>query len=253
MDLSLFCDTYIIAEYLRLNRIIKNGPRYTAGKQHGIQVISSYYGYGKDTSRRVTRAGSKYYAEVQKQFFQYSMVSRKHSLYQEELRRRNLPIPEDFNLRQDTSAYNINTWNQLIPCSNNHVINTMYHDDFGFNVRTRGELIIGNSLMSLGLDAKYEPLLLLNGVIKKNPDYSFPVHIIDRCFFIEFMGMADDEGYIESNYGKIEDYMRGGILPNRDLILICGTRNWIPEQESIKRIIAAFINNAVLSIYNRKE
>ena len=66
------------------------------------------------------------------------------------------------------------------------------------------------------------------------------------------MGMADDEEYINDNTEKTRVYMRSGILPNRDLILISGTKNWIPSQESIARTIASFINNAVLSAYNKQ-
>lgn len=49
----------------------------------------------------------------------------------------------------------------------------------------------------------------------------------------------------------IHEYIRSGILPNRDLILICGTENWLPNQDEIIRIISSFINNAVLRTYNK--
>ena len=64
--------------------------------------------------------------------------------------------------------------------------------------------------------------------------------------------MTDDDDYLENNYWKSDEYMRNGILPNRDLILISGTKNWIPSHESLKRRIAYFINDAVLSAYERK-
>ncbi len=112
-------------------------------------------------------------------------------------------------------------------------------------------MFIGNALKDLGLDAKYEPTLELKGGRKIHPDYAFPVYSIDRCFFIEFMGMCDNEEYLNHNYGRIDEYMRNDILPNRDLILICGTSKWIPSQESIKRIIASFINNSVERVYSQ--
>ena len=37
------------------------------------------------------------------------------------------------------------------------------------------------------------------------------------------------------------------------LILICGTENWLPNQEEIMRIISSFINNAVLRTLNRNQ
>lgn len=112
-------------------------------------------------------------------------------------------------------------------------------------------MLVGNALKDLGFDAKYEPMLILRGNRKKTPDYSFPVPVIDRCFFIEFAGMADNSNYIDSNYGKIDEYMRNGILPNRDLILICGTENWLPSLETMKLMIASFVNSAVYSAYEK--
>ena len=182
----------------------------------------------------------------------FNSVSERERLFFEEFKRRHLIVPSDFRFKRDPSKLNVAYWNQEVPCSNKLECTAEYYDDYGFNVRSRGEMIVGNALKSLGLEAKYEPLVDLKGLKRKSPDYSFPVHIIDRCFFVEFMGMADDEEYIDDNAEKIRLYMRSGILPNRDLILISGTKNWIPTQESIARTIAAFINNAVLSAYNKQ-
>ncbi len=172
--------------------------------------------------------------------------------FREEIKRRHLAIPDNFKFIRDVSEFDVSMWEQLQACSNAHEVNTGYYDGYGFNVRSRGEMMVGNALKELGLEAKYEPALLLKGGRKRNPDYSFPVRIIDRCFFVEFMGMTDDDDYLENNYWKSDEYMRNGILPNRDLILISGTKNWIPTQESLKRKIAYFINDAVLSAYERK-
>ena len=112
-------------------------------------------------------------------------------------------------------------------------------------------MLVGQALKDLGLEAKYEPLLILKSGRKKTPDYSFPVPVIDRCFYVEFMGMADDGSYLDKNYGKIDEYMRNGILLNRDLIVICGTENWLPSVGDMKHIIASFINNAVSRVYEQ--
>ena len=125
-------------------------------------------------------------------------------------------------------------------------------DDYGYHVRSRGEMLIGNSLKELGLDAKYEPALTLKDGRKVTPDYVFPIYPIDRCFFIEFIGMTGNNSYINYNYGKIDEYMRNGVLPNRDLILLCGSDTWLPTQETIKHIVASFINSAVERIESQK-
>ncbi|MBO4680758.1 MAG: hypothetical protein J5623_02515 [Clostridiales bacterium] len=194
----------------------------------------------------------KLYDDMQKKLEQFNIISERERLFLEEINRRRLAIPSDFKFALEPSRFNVAYWKREVPCSNKIECNTEYYDDYGFNVRSRGEMIVGNALKSLGLEAKYEPLVDLKGMKKKSPDYSFPVHIIDRCFFVEFMGMMDKEEYVNDNTEKMRLYMRNGILPNRDLILISGTKNWIPSQESIARTIASFINNAVLDAYNRQ-
>lgn len=227
-------------------------PRYKVGTHGGLQVIREYSGKGNETVRKTTHVNGRSYGEVYKKMLTYKDYEYRHKVFSEELKRRNLTIPENFNLKRDPSAFDINFWNALSPCSNTYEIRTNYYDDFGYHVRSRGEMLVGNSLKDLFLDAKYEPAIILKGGRKITPDYAFPVYAIERCFFVEFVGMSNNEEYLNYNYGKIDEYMRNGILPNRDLILICGTDIWLPSQDSIKRIIASFINNAVENVYNKK-
>ncbi len=251
MDLSLFCDTYIIAEFLRLKCELERLPRYKAGTHKGAPVIRKYSGIGCDRSRQDTHISGNNYAEMQKKLELYEKRISTKAEYGAEIKRRHLAVPINFSFMRDLSEFNFKAWEQYEACSNPREVKTEYYDDFGFNVRSRGEMMVGNALKELGLEAKYEPTIQLRGGRKKNPDYSFPVRIIDRCFFIEFMGMTDDEDYIDGNYLKLDEYMRNGILLNRDLIVISGTKNWIPTQESLKRKIAFFINDAVMSAYER--
>lgn len=252
MKISLFCNTYIIAEYLRLKRVLAGMPRYGIGLHNGKRVIREYLGSGDARCVCTAQIDGKAYDEMQRKLELFNSISERERLFYEEFKRRQLIVPAGFRFKRDTSAFNVAYWNKLEPCSNRLECDTGYYDDYGFNVRSRGEMIVGNALKSLGLEAKYEPRIVLKGSKTRTPDYSFPVHVIDRCFFVEFMGMTDDDEYIDDNAEKIRLYMRNGILPNRDLILISGARNWIPAQESIARLIAAAVNNAVLSAYNKQ-
>ena len=252
MRLALFCNTFIIAEYLRLRRTLDCMPRYMIGTHNGMRVIREYSGKGAERHIRSAQLNGKAYDGMQRNLEVFNSLSERERLFFDELKRRNLIAPSDFKFMRNQSVFNVDYWNRMEPCSNNHECSTEYYDDYGFNVRSRGEMIVGNALKSLGLEAKYEPRLILNGSKTRTPDYSFPVHIIDRCFFVEFLGMTDDEEYISDNAEKSRIYMRNGILPNRDLILISGTKNWIPTQESIARLIAAIVNNVVLSTYNKQ-
>ena len=251
MDLSLFCDTYIIAEYHRLKAVLDNMPRYRFGTHNGIQIVRVYSGTGKDTVCREISLTGRYAAPIKQKHEQYLKCQKDLEQFKYELYRRHLPVPNGFRFIRDPSPFDVNAWNQFKECSNPYEVNTEYYDDFGYNVRSRGEMILGNALKELGLEVKYEPSLKLKGSRRKSPDYSFPLRILDRCFFVEFIGQTDKQDYLDSIHGKFDEYLRNGILPNRDLILICGTEKWIPSQESMKRIISAFINNAVLSTYTK--
>ena len=253
MDLLLFCNTYLIAEHIRLKVVLDQMPRYKAGIHGGKPVIREYSGSGENISRVISHFGTKNYPVMCKKFDFYNDCVNRNKAFLAEIKRRHLTIPDDFKFVRDESLFDVRAWEQYEACANPLEVNTGYYDDYGFNVRSRGEMIIGNVLKELGLEAKYEPSVPMKGTRKKNPDYSFPVRIIDRCFFVEFLGMTDDDTYLNNNHGKIDEYMHCGILPNRDLILISGTKNWIPSHESLKRKIASFINDAVLSAYNRKD
>lgn len=252
MELTHYCDSTIVFEYLRLKNVLDSMPRYKVGMHGNLQVIREYTGTGNKTVRRITHMNSRNYSEMHQNMLLYNEYAKRKKLFEEEMKRRHIPVSEEFTFKSDPSVFNAGFWNELVPCANTREIHTNYYDDYGYHVRSRGEMLIGNALKKLGLEAKYEPCLILKGGRKIHPDYSFPVHVIDRCFFIEFMGMSENEEYLNYNYGKIDEYMRNGILPNRDLILICGTDSWLPTQEAIMRIIASFINTAVESVYNRK-
>lgn len=251
MELNSFCNTYIDAEYHRLKTVLKDMPRFSTGVHSGIQVIRTYSGSGSNIVRTETRITGRNIDTVEQQYSYYLECQKAFEQFRAELYKRKIPISDQFKFIRDPSPFNVEAWKNFKACSNPNEINTNYIDAYGNNVRSRGEMLVANALKELGLEAKYEPLLTLKGGKKRSPDYVFPVRIIDRCFFIEFYGKCDNEGYVDYNYGKIDEYIRSGILPNRDLILICGTENWLPNQDEIIRIISSFINNAVLRTYNR--
>lgn len=251
MELNSLCETYIEAEYHRLKAVLDSMPRFRTGFHRGSQVIRAYSGSGKNLKYQENILSGKKGAALKLQYETYKICLLEFEQYRNELIKRHIPISDHFKFIRDPSPFNVEAWNNFKACSNPNEIKTDYYDAYGNNVRSRGEMIVAGALKALGLEAKYEPLLILKGGKKRSPDYSFPVRIIDRCFFIEFYGKCDNEGYVDYNYGKIDEYIRNGILPNRDLILICGTENWLPTQEEIIRIISSFINNAVLRTYKR--
>ena len=225
MILFNFCDEYLIAEYLRLKAVLSNMPRFSTGYHNGLKVIRTYWGHGKRIIKQEACINSPKTDSIEKKYKEYITTQNAYAQFKEELKRRNILIPGGFKLISTPSPYNAGLWDQFIDCSNPHEVKTEYYDDYGYNVRSRGEMNVGNALKALGLEAKYEPDLILSDSRKRSPDYSFPIRVLDRCFFVEFIGQADNIDYLNANYGKFDEYMRNGIFPNRDLIHICGTGN----------------------------
>jgi len=167
-------------------------PRYKSGSHKGFQLIREYSGTGSGIIRKEVRENSRGFASMREKLDQFNSLTERRKLFAAELHRRRLTIPSNFKLCCDNSPLNVNAWKQFVPCSNHYENKNQYTDPYGFNVKSRSEMLVGNALKDLGFDAKYEPMLILRGNRKKTPDYSFPVPVIDRCFFIEFAGMADN-------------------------------------------------------------
>ena len=151
MDISLFCATYIIAEYLRLKSILGRMPRYKRGVHHGVQVIREYSGKKEDWNKRISHAGSKNYSVMLNKLELYEERKLKLNAFQDEIKRRNLIIPENFKFIRDVSEFDVSALEQMQACSNAREVNTGYYDGYGFNVRSRGEMMVGNALKELGL------------------------------------------------------------------------------------------------------
>ena len=109
-----------------------------------------------------------------------------------------------------------------------------------------GEMLIADVLDDLHLEYKYEVLYLLNPHRKIIPDFVVLIPALGRFFFIEFMGMADDPNYMDNNSSRIENYIRNGIYPGRDLLIIVGNRDYLPTVNAVKRRIISFINDLTL-------
>ena len=110
----------------------------------------------------------------------------------------------------------------------------------GIRMRSRGEIVIAQVLDSLGLEYKYEPRIRIDGDMYF-PDFVVYIPEFERCFFIEFLGMIDDKEYSLKNGMKLGIYMNAGIVPNRDLLMFCGTRNSMVSVEEITADLIALI------------
>ena len=106
---------------------------------------------------------------------------------------------------------------------------------------SRGEMIVAQTLESLGLEYKYEPRIIIGGEVYY-PDFIVYLPEFERCFFVEFMGRLDDEKYISRNKFKLMDYLKSGMVINRDLLVFCGYENSMVNSDDMTDDIVALIN-----------
>ena len=103
---------------------------------------------------------------------------------------------------------------------------------------SRAEMIVAQTLDSLGMEYKYEPQIIINGEIYY-PDFLVYLPEFNRCFFVEFLGKLDKEDYRSRNKFKLMDYLGYGMVINKDLLLFGGTANdMVSADEMTDDIIA---------------
>ena len=129
MELSLFCDTYIIAEYVHLRRVIDGMPRYNFGTHNGIQVVREYSGHGSNISIKTVHSKSRNFDNVQKKLELLNKYQADKTLYKDEIKRRRLILPSDFKFISEPSEYTFNSWEQLHHSSNAVANTSEYYDD----------------------------------------------------------------------------------------------------------------------------
>lgn len=117
----------------------------------------------------------------------------------------------------------------------------VYYVNNGIRMRSRGEVVIAQVLDSLGLKYKYEIKMGIDGDWYY-PDFTVFLPEFERCFLIEFLGMVDDRNYAVKNGMKIGLYMNAGLVVNEDVLIFAGTRNSMPDVETIIGDIAAMLN-----------
>ena len=80
----------------------------------------------------------------------------------------------------------------------------------GEDVRSKSELIIANMLYNNKIDYEYEPVLELNGEIRR-PD--FVIYADNKNYYWEHLGMCKNSGYREHWKRKEAWYRKNDILP----------------------------------------
>ncbi|MCQ2531668.1 MAG: hypothetical protein MJ093_03070 [Saccharofermentans sp.] len=234
---------YIIVKMKYLENMLTRLPNVTLGKHGKCEVVYVSEKINNQTIRHqhiISSPQGKKYADVarcRKQLKrEYSRLRRlynhNYSQYQVKLR--------------PPRCFPIQIKDRLVPDNNPHEKEGDYWHN-GIQMRSRFEKSVATILDSLGLEYMYEVSITINGEIY-NPDFVVFLPELGCCFIIECLGKVDDIRYLHRNKSKFIDYMNFGLYPNQNLLLLCGTKSYIPTDEDIKNDIINLINNATRNL-----
>lgn len=87
--------------------------------------------------------------------------------------------------------------------------------------KSKNELIAADTLKEMGIPFKYETKLYINEAKETiDPDFLLDFYEIDRCSYLEVLGMNDKFSYAASTTVKISSYSKGNYRPGRDVIYV---------------------------------
>lgn len=131
-------------------------------------------------------------------------------------------------------------WNSCKSCENTMNCDRNYCHK-GILMRSRAEVLIAEILDELGLQYKYEPAIRFGDEVYY-PDFLVYLPCLKRCLIIEFFGMSDEEKYVFKLVGKLTVYANNGLIMNRDVIGLYGTRNTLISSDYIYNNIVMIVN-----------
>ena len=111
----------------------------------------------------------------------------------------------------------------------------------GERVRSKSEIMLANQFKSRDIPYHYE--YPLNGVASYpiHPDFTLLNKRTRRIYLWEHLGMMDDEKYASDAVNRIQDYIRSGYIPGKNLILTYETKERPLSTKIIDILIDEFL------------
>ena len=230
-----------IARYLYNKNILLEIPEIKEGVHNGRNVYRVYYRSGKKYKSHECAKDSPKAARFAELKEKRDKAKRIVMDFEANLSAREKQQISRIKLIPYKAELNGRFFKELKECSN-PVPFKGFLNHGNIRMRSRGEVIIAECLESLGLKYKYEPAVYINGDVYY-PDFVVYLDFIDRCFLIEFLGMADNEEYMINALHKINKYFSCNILPGESLLTLYGTASYMPGTDLITAVITSLVNS----------
>ncbi|MBQ0041169.1 MAG: hypothetical protein KBS56_03995 [Clostridiales bacterium] len=108
----------------------------------------------------------------------------------------------------------------------------------GEMMRTRGEIIVGNTLDELGLTYVYEWPKQIAGKLRW-PDFTVLHPKTHEVITIEYMGMYSDAEYRENNNPRLDEFFSEGYVLGQNLWAFMDNEEGIIDSNKIRRVLRA--------------
>ena len=108
--------------------------------------------------------------------------------------------------------------------------------------KSKNELMAATALKQMDIPFKYETELYIEETDEKiNPDFLINFYEIDRCSYLEVLGMNDKGDYAVRTSAKINSYSRGEYRPGREVIYVLMYDKYnFDEVYFIQQVLSAF-------------
>lgn len=204
---DIFPPAYIKAKIRMIDNKILQLPDVRLGHRKGRDIFRQY---SYDNGKRKIREFSCDKPEGRELFDQSearkTLIKKKNQLRMMIKGVANIP---DVDVTRDKTIYNKSMWENI------HIRAEFETKESGYRYK------------DMVMDSRAEMIVYL-------PEF-------ERCFFIEFLGQLDNEKYISRNKFKIMDYLKAGMVINRDILLFCGYEDSMVTADDMIDDISALI------------
>lgn len=212
---------YVVIDYDPEN------PRYC---KHKPRIVSGNSKLGKELSEKVNE-----YIELNKRY--QELLTQWNSIYKMSPPRIEFPITQFF----DPHSMNNDFFENKQGMRGKYQSENPTVSDHG-ELKSKNEQMGADLLKLMGIPFKYEPELYLESIEQTiNPDYLINFYEIDRCAYLEILGMNDRANYSANTAVKINGFSRDCYRPGREVIyVILYDKQNFDEDYFVSQVLSAF-------------
>lgn len=113
----------------------------------------------------------------------------------------------------------------------------------GEYVKSKSEVIIADTLASMNIPYRYEPVFVTKDGVTKYPDFQLLDTKTRKEYYHEHFGMMDDPDYLRSAINKIDTYAKNGIILGVNFIATFESSEHPLNRNTLKSTLSAVFNH----------